>query len=240
MSPTYIRASARAESARNTFRSPDLRASFCELHHRAAVSPCREGPRFLSCSGAASGCSVHGCFRQRLELAQRGRLLGSRALSLPAGHGGSAAARDRESAQTLLETQVEGRSHADRHNGQNSSAEMARVQRRQGPRLPLQRSLGHARRPRRWVRPVHSACAPAPGLRKPDRTPPLSCTNWTRLVLLPVLTGHVSSRSCSGNQTGPRSREHRPPPSSHPAAGPARAAPAQAGVKDAACPISTG
>ena len=184
MSPTYIRASARAESARNTFRSPDLRASFCELHHRAAVSPCREGPRFLSCSGAASGCSVHGCFRQRLELAQRGRLLGSRALSLPAGHGGSAAARDRESAQTLLETQVEGRSHADRHNGQNSSAEMARVQRRQGPRLPLQRSLGHARRPRRWVRPVHSACAPAPGLRKPDRTRPS-----------PVLIGHVSSFS---------------------------------------------
>jgi hypothetical protein len=74
----------------------------------AAVSACREGPRDLSYSGAASGCSVHGCRRQRLELAQRGRLLGSWALSLPAGHGGSEAARD------LLENQVQGRSHADR------------------------------------------------------------------------------------------------------------------------------
>ena len=42
-----------------------------------------------------------------------------------------------------------------------------------------------------------ASAQPSVLLRFVDRPPP-SCTNWTRLVLLPVLTGHVSSH-------GPRS-----------------------------------
>ena len=37
---------------------------------------------------------------------------------------------------------------------------------------------------------------------RPLPPPPLSCTNWTRLVLLPVLTGHVS-RCCRVPETVP-------------------------------------
>ena len=69
---------------------------------------------------------------------------------------------------------------------------------------------------------LHKACTTPP--------PPPPCTNWTRLVLLPVLTGHVAAqgvyypparphahRRASSRRAGPRAR-HRaaaslPPPS---------------------------
>ena len=40
-----------------------------------------------------------------------------------------------------------------------------------------------------------AASGPAAGGAPPPPPLPLSCTDWTRLVLLPVLTGHVSSFS---------------------------------------------
>jgi len=43
----------------------------------------------------------------------------------------------------------------------------------------------------RWANPYEMTVVPVP----PPPLPPLSCTNWTRLVLLPVLIGRVSSFS---------------------------------------------
>ena len=62
---------------------------------------------------------------------------------------------------------------------------------------PLGRGSLHCFEPRdsdrrRCTHLVQIDACPSLRLRPP---PPPSCTNWTRLVLLPVLTGHVSSFS---------------------------------------------
>ena len=85
--------------------------------------------------------------------------------------------------------------------------------------------IGAARREHRrdLARQEPASAYAAPPASPPPR-PPLSCTNWTRLVLLPVLTGRVSSFP-------PRMRLADPPPAWQPQAARRRSARQRAQVR---------